>query len=407
MQYEDDLRKRHPDWPGRGAPVDLIRHDPPHRSSGLEWWYVNGHFTGTDGRAGSAFVAFFRLASATASQPGLVHSHMVCWALVDPSARQYMYQSSLDATGIEMMSRTLAAAGVMDHATISAVLGGPGRWRPPPPARLMCEPVEIGDDLLRLRYGDIASLTGTDDGCYRVRARSEDGRSALDLRLRPVKPAVKHGTDGIVRSTFEGVWDGMYWYTLPRCELTGSIVADGVERALTTGTGWYDHEFGLPPHRCDDGLPARVSTWKWAGLQLENGWDVSVSVIWDVDVLTERSSVCDATGWAVSPTGERIELADHRFAGRRDWIAPVTGNRYPTEWHLSAPALDIDLTLTADLPEQEVVTIAVGGGFWEGRVTATGKMRGRSTRGVGFVEVLPPQVISISGPRQAAVPSAP
>ncbi len=59
----------------------------------------------------------------------------------------------------------------------------------------------------------------------------------------------------------------------------------------------------------------------------------------------------------------------------------VDGVRYPVRWHLTIPGHDVDATVAATFPEQEM-TIELGPIYWEGSVTVEG-----SVGGVGFVEM--------------------
>src|SRR5688572_8417184 len=81
----------HPtDWPVPGA-IDLRVHDLPHASSTTEWWYVNSHLTGADGRALSLFAAFFRIATGKNE-----HAHSLTWAISDVKTGQYLACSRVD-----------------------------------------------------------------------------------------------------------------------------------------------------------------------------------------------------------------------------------------------------------------------------------------------------------------------
>jgi hypothetical protein len=56
------------DWPAEG-PIDLAVHDPPHRSSATEWWYVNTHVTTADGHDLSLFAAVVSVAAHDVADP--------------------------------------------------------------------------------------------------------------------------------------------------------------------------------------------------------------------------------------------------------------------------------------------------------------------------------------------------
>ena len=68
--------------------------------------------------------------------------------------------------------------------------------------------------------------------------------------------------------------------------------------------------------------------------------------------------------------------------------APYGGARYPVEWRLRIPSLQLDLTLKAGLKDQEMHTPrSTGVVYWEGSVDAVGKRNQKAINGVGYVEL--------------------
>src|SRR5688572_1286424 len=82
------------DWPAPGA-IDLERHDRPHPSASMEWWYVNTHLTTADARAFSLFAAFFRVDN-TEEGEAQQDAHFLTWALVDVDGRRYLPETLVD-----------------------------------------------------------------------------------------------------------------------------------------------------------------------------------------------------------------------------------------------------------------------------------------------------------------------
>lgn len=382
----------HSDWPESSRAVDAAVDDLPHASSGIEWWYVNLHVTAA-GAEYSAFAAFFR--TATIDRAGdLVWSYSLNWAVADPARALYWQESLADRATVEVVRDVLAADTVTDPRLRRALLETMSAGVAPLPDHPLHGEVRVAMDRLDLEYGRTGRFHREGDGTYRLRLVDRAGRTGLDLALAPLKAPVRHGADGVVRGTREDGRDGMFYYCIPRCRVEGTVVVDGETAVVTDGSAWYDHEFGGQPRRRDQGLGSTEAAWEWAGVQLDNGWDLSLSTLYDVDVHTGVRTVRDAPAIASGPGGERVQLETHRLEGFDEWTSVRTFNSYPTRWRLRAPFQAVDLVLTAAFPDQECRTLSAGRGFWEGRVDAAGVMGGRPVRGRGFVEVLPAQVVT-------------
>ena len=100
----------------------------------------------------------------------------------------------------------------------------------------------------------------------------EPGSVALDLTAVSVRPALLHRETGVVDLGPAGI---TRYYTRPRLETTGALTVDGETRQVE-GLSWMDHQWG-------DAATALNVGWDWLGLQLDDGADLMVSIVWDVD----------------------------------------------------------------------------------------------------------------------------
>ena len=233
---------------------------------------------------------------------------------------------------------------------------------------------------------DFESATFTKDaaGRYRLVTRTPDGRTGADLTFTPRKAPVRHGLNGIVKG-HDG--DDMWYYFIPRCDVSGTFTVGGVvkEVAPGSGTGWYDHEFGgVPPE--DGEVRLMQYAWTWAALQLDNGVDVSAAVL--VDPRTTPQRLMETRAVVVGADGARAQPDDLSFSDvpTATWTSVRTFSRYPTAWNVKMPSAGIDLALEAVFADQEFMTLIARPGFWEGRVRVTGTIRGVPVSGVGYVE---------------------
>jgi predicted secreted hydrolase len=207
-----------------------------------------------------------------------------------------------------------------------------------------------------------------------LRLRAADGPVAIDLSVRPAKPAALHGREGYsVKGDAPG--NASFYYSWSRLEATGTFTtADGV--FPVEGYSWMDHEWST------SALAEGQTGWDWFSLQLDDDTELMAFQIREADggIAPQSSgSLIDPDG-AVTPFGAEelaIEVLD-------TWTSPRTGGEYPNGWRLRLPEREVDLTVTPLLDDQE---LAVSFRYWEGAVRVEGTVEGRTVSGYGYVEM--------------------
>ncbi|MFI9018944.1 polyprenyl synthetase family protein [Streptomyces griseus] len=263
--------------------------------------------------------------------------------------------------------------------------------------------VTFGSSPFYIGYGPHGGLLRDEGGRYHLELTHPRIDYALRCVLTPRKPAFWQGDTGDVAGLGDGE-GGMRYYSITRLDVTGSVTLDGTHHDIATGRAWYDHEWGINLIRAEQGYDRSEPEWDWCGLHLDNGYDLSVSTWRKADHRTGIIKTADRTSLLVDPRGTgAMPLPDWTLEPQASWTSLATCNRYPVVWRLTAPPLGIDLELRASYPQQEVRTIAVQRGFWEGRVEAVGTFRHRPVSGTGFVEVKPAQVLPSLDPVMATI----
>jgi geranylgeranyl pyrophosphate synthase/predicted secreted hydrolase len=371
------------DWPQRG-PIDLGVHDLPHASSSLEWWYVNAHFQTASGRELSLFAAFFRQARGKSRLTGEVeYSHSVTWAVSDPARSCYYPKVAVDEAAPALGLRKLDAGGGFDDERVDRALREVlERGSIPGPTQMFAGQAHVSEQRLELDYnGDRFTKLGR--GQYQLELSDAQTGVACRLRFTLRKPAIRYGNDGVVHGVANEL---MFYYFVPRCEVSGTITLEGKTEALVEGRGWYDHEFGfVPGHSSRPAAKERragETSWRWLSLQLENGVDVSVFMI------SRRSTGEVLDNWTIisDADGSRREFRDARLEELSTWRSTRSFVEYPTRFQLEVPLAQLSFQVEAAFPDQEVLTIISDPGFWEGRVTVSGTLAGRPVTGKGWVE---------------------
>ena len=107
--------------------------------------------------------------------------------------------------------------------------------------------------------------------------------------------------------------------------------------------------------------------------QLDDGSDVSV-----YDLV--HSETGESQGrWAVfiDADGTSHSLRDFTLTPRGEWRSVRTFECYPTSFNLEVPGAKLSLTVDAEFPDQELVTVISKPAFWEGRCKVAGTRDGK------------------------------
>ena len=379
--------RRPQDWPEAG-PIDLAVHDLPHASSLTEWWYLNTHFETADGRHFSLFASFFRIVQGRDEETDLpIFAHSLTWALCEPEAGLYRPESLIDPDspriGLEKLARGEGAQDPHLRRALREVLE---KGEVPLPDRLLSQPVHVALDRLDLNY-DGNRFWKDEAGRYHLELKRFDEAAHCSLIFTPQKPAIRHGTDGVVKGTSG---EDMFYYFISRCDLAGQLEIDGETLEITRGDGWYDHEFGgqRPESEEIDVLSGFVHrpqeiAWNWLALQLDDGTELTAYTLAEID----SGERIDARAIVIGPDGERSAWTRITLEPIGEpWRSTRTFNEYPVAWKLEVPAAAIALELHAQTPDQEVITLISKPSFWEGRCTAIGEIDGNAVTGRAWLE---------------------
>jgi geranylgeranyl pyrophosphate synthase/predicted secreted hydrolase len=394
------VKKIPPDWPAEG-PVDLSVHDLPHASATTEWWYINGHCVVSGGQKFSFFAAFFRKVQGYlpgSKTPRYVHS--LTWSLLDiDQQKNYPVARVDERAASEGLRRIQAGYGSRDPRLNRAICEMLERGVVPKPDRVFDAPVHVELSRLELDFGG-DTFRKNDDASYTLSLFHRNESFGCKLTLTPRKPPIRHGHEGVVRGSED---ESMFYYFIPRCELTGSITQDGVEREITQGQAWYDHEFGVgvvddPDLEAEAKLPtqqlervrterratwdARQVGWNWISAQLEDATELTVYP--EQYIYTGKPAGDYAI--TIGPKGERETWEGATLLATEWWQSSQTFVEYPIRWTLEIPKAQIKLDVRAAFADQEVMTLIARNSFYEGRVEVSGTKQGAPVKGLGFVE---------------------
>ncbi|QPJ65220.1 MAG: carotenoid 1,2-hydratase [Candidatus Nitrohelix vancouverensis] len=201
----------------------------------------------------------------------------------------------------------------------------------------------------------------------------------LELKLKPSKPLVFHGAEGISRKG-EEEGNASHYFSYTRMASEGVLELNG-KTYRVEGTSWMDREFSS--NQLNDALEG----WDWFSLKLNNDYEVMLYQ------LRKKGGGVDAfsSGTLIAPDGswEHLRLEQFTVKARDQWTSPETGAAYPSGWEIAIPDHKIQLRVEPDLRKQELYRLrSIDSSYWEGSVSVQGRQGGESVDGKGYVELV-------------------
>lgn len=311
-----------------------------------EWWYYTGNLRAADGHRFGFELTFFREA---------VHLSRQQAAASDETWRpDQIYLAQLALTDID---------GARFYHTERLNRAGPGL---------------AGASLEQQRYwnGNWQVQWTSLSGKQQLQAVCD--RFTLQLALNPDKPLVINGRNGISqKGPLPG--EASHYISFTRLHAAGRLQWNNHNFSVD-GLAWMDHEFFSEPR------DAALTGWDWFAIQLDNGEELMLYR------LRRKSGDPDpySSGTYVDSRGQGHFLAASEFSlsPGETWQSPGSGARYPVAWQISVPSLDLELTESPALNNQELVSRdSVSPSYWEGAVTYQGRIHSRSVKGLGYLEM--------------------
>jgi predicted secreted hydrolase len=310
----------------------------PHPEFRNEWWYVTGNLDDEDKRRFGFELTIFRFAlspnkteSASAWRTNQVY---IAHLAVTDAEREDFYVAERYARG------AIGLAGAKTN-----------------PLRVWIDNWEL------------AAQSGSD--AWRLRA--DDDTIGLDLELAALKPPVLNGIDGLSQKSVEPD-NASYYYSVTRLQTNGQLRI-GDNHYAVSGLSWLDREWST------SALAADQVGWDWFALQFDDGSELMFYGLRRKDGSWDITSA----GTFVSAKGDASHLTDGDvdISVLETWHNPA-GGAYPSQWLLQVPRLDLALTVTPVISDQELFTTVR---YWEGAVDVRGQRGQQALNGRGYVEL--------------------
>lgn len=304
-----------------------------------EWWYYTGHCKTATGREFGFELVFFKRRT-DRDKIGIIPMNIVAnpmyfahFAMSDVTRQTFKYEH------IRSFGMPLDVPVSMSETAFD---------------------VKLGDWSLR----EIA-------GRHILHATFADGL-VFDAILESSKPVVLNGDNGITKKK-----DGASkHFSFTRMSVAGQLSKNG-ETEQFIGSSWMDREFGS----------WEQGNWDWFSIQFDDATELMVYQFQDAT----ESFNGESTGTYVDADGNCTYLTpqDFEIDTVSTWTSPHTEAEYPAGWKMKVPSLDIEISITPLIDDQELdtrgSTMIV---YWEGACKVSGVNRGGDGSGRAYVELV-------------------
>jgi predicted secreted hydrolase len=331
-----DWRRAEPGWQ-----YEFPRDHHAHDDFKTEWWYFTGNLLSTKGDRFGYELTFFREGVRPPDVRDPNDSRFIVndlkfahFALSDISKGRFHFE--------QKMSRgAFGEAGFDDKERLA--------W--------------IENWTLALTEGDTLDLT----------AQGKAGE--VHLHLRPVRPPVVHGENGISIKATE-IGHASHYYSVPRFETTGELLVDGESYSIH-GQSWFDHEWATSQ------LGEGQAGWDWMCVQWDDGTEL---MLYQMRRISGESDPSSSGTW-IGRNGKTVHLrsSDFQMAPITFWKSKTDGVRYPVGWRVTLPEQRMEFVVQAALDNQELVLGPIT--YWEGAIDANGTQSERPITGHGYLEL--------------------
>ena len=332
------------------GPCNLIfpKDHGPHPGYRTEWWYYTGNLQSDAGAPYGFQLTFFRRQISPAGAQNNWPKPHSAWrtqqvylghaAISDISKKRYLSSERIAREALGM-------AGVAQKANETTIF--------------------IKNWSAKIGTGSHMLKAATDNFSY-------------ELTLQPLKPLILHGSAGYSHKGSTPERASCY-YSITRLIAEGTLTLDGKTMPIK-GLSWMDHEFSTAP------LEPGIIGWDWFSLQLSDQSEIML-----FQLRNERGGLHPASsGTFIDPSGRPRHLNRENFSVEvlDQWKSPKSGAVYPVRWQVAVFPLAIQLTVTANMSDQEMQTPgSTGVTYWEGSVAANGSVANQAVQGRGYVEL--------------------
>ena len=337
----------------------------------VEWWFVQGRYAGEGSEPREFMVSIFRHALEWAGL-SMGDACTFIGGLLDPSTGHHAVVSRVGPNTVPFLvkaSKHYPPPG-LDPQVVRVVAGELSDYGPPRPIHVEPKRPHFQTNPFRVHWGDFDLSQEADAFVLRF-LEPESGRNC-HFRLTPTHPrfhlAEVEVPDG----------GAMDYVSYTRLALKGEV--DG--RAVS-GEAWLDHQWGSQGWVIGGKKKERILGWDWLGIQLDDGRELLVMAHRD---LKECQPLCQYAVLVDKDGSARLHH-DAMLTPTGWWTSPHTDTRYPVEWNIAIPSLQLLLAFKPLAPDQEIPMLPPIRAVWEGAGRVSGTIFGKKVNGWARLEL--------------------
>ncbi|PMG48361.1 hydrolase [Vibrio lentus] len=299
-----------------------------------EWWYLTANLIDEDGNALGVQWTQFRFAAAP--QDSGNGTKKTTWQ----SQQIYMAHSAVTTKDKHYADEKWSR----DQAELAGVSASPFRV-----------------------YLDDWQWNSSSDDLFPATLNANSDQFGYSLKLTSNAPYQKQGELGYSTKSGDGKV-ASYYYSQPFIDVSGEVTIDGITHQVS-GKGWIDREWS------SQFLLDSQQGWDWFALRLSD--ETSLVVFQLRNSTSGKASYSHAKLMNQDGSGITISQQDISLTAIKQ--TEIDGRDYPTEWQVSIPTQQIELTVSALNPEAKM-PLSVP--YWEGPIVIKG-----SHYGSGYMEL--------------------
>ncbi|WP_299689342.1 lipocalin-like domain-containing protein [uncultured Vibrio sp.] len=318
----------------KGVEITFPADHQAHPDFRHEWWYLTANLIDEEGNTLGVQWTQFRFA--TTPQEGTNSAEKTTWQ----SQQIYMAHSAVTTKNKHYADEKWSR----DQAELAGVSTSPFRV-----------------------YLDDWQWTSTSDDLFPATLVANSEQFGYSLKLTNNAPYQKQGEQGYSTKSRDGKV-ASYYYSQPFINVSGEVTIDGVNH-LVSGKGWIDREWS------SQFLLDSQQGWDWFALRLSD--ETSLVVFQLRNSTTGKESYSHARLMQKDGSGITIKQQDIRLTATKK--TEIDKRDYPTEWQISIPTQQIELTVSALNPNAKM-PLSIP--YWEGPIMIKG-----SHSGSGYMEL--------------------
>ncbi|MEZ9410054.1 lipocalin-like domain-containing protein [Vibrio lentus] len=318
----------------KGVDITFPADHQAHPNFRHEWWYLTANLIDENGNALGVQWTQFRFAAAPQESGNSIKK--TTWQ----SQQTYMAHSAVTTKDKHYADEKWSR----DQAELAGVDSSPFRV-----------------------YLDDWQWNSSSDDLFPATLNANSDQFGYSLKLTSNAPYQKQGELGYSTKSGDGKV-ASYYYSQPFIDVSGEVTIDGITHQVS-GKGWIDREWS------SQFLLDSQQGWDWFALRLSD--ETSLVVFQLRNSTSGKASYSHAKLMNQDGSGITISQQDISLTAIKQ--TEIDGGDYPTEWQVSIPTQQIELTVSALNPEAKM-PLSVP--YWEGPIVIEG-----THSGTGYMEL--------------------